>query len=197
MNQLSNTKRATPRSTKKANHYVNNAAFQKAIIEHKKKVALHEEQGLQPPQIPHYIGECLYQIANNLSKKYNFVNYTFRDEMVGDAIENCILYFNNYDPSKYNNPFAYYTQIMWFAFLRRIQEEKDQLYTKHKVLQKDIIHRSIVEMQVGESWDKISDYSGDNEFMNNFVEEFEKKLSDKKAANKMNSSNKRRMKTDA
>jgi DNA-directed RNA polymerase specialized sigma24 family protein len=72
------------------------------------------------------------KIAEKLSHKQNFLSYTFRDEMVADAIENCVMYVDNFDPGKSSNPFAYFTQIVYYAFLRRIQKEKKQLYCKYK-----------------------------------------------------------------
>jgi hypothetical protein len=72
------------------------------------------------------------KIAEGLSHKPNFINYTYRDEMISDGIENCLMYFENFDPSKSKNPFAYFTQVIYFAFLRRIQKEKKQLYVKYK-----------------------------------------------------------------
>jgi hypothetical protein len=82
--------------------------------------------------IPNYIGECFMKIAEGLSHKPNFINYTYRDEMIGDGIENCLMYFENFNPDKSNNPFAYFTQIIYFAFLRRIAKEKKQTYVKYK-----------------------------------------------------------------
>ena len=88
--------------------------------------------GQPKPQIPKYVAECFMKIAENLSHKPNFLSYTFRDEMVADAIENCVMYVDNFDPAKSSNPFAYFTQITYYAFLRRIQKEKKQLYVKYK-----------------------------------------------------------------
>ena len=119
-------------TTKKPKEYVNNKDFLEALVEHKKKTQEAKEQGLPEPKIPNYIGECWMKIAEGLSHKPNFINYTYRDEMIADGIENCLMYFNNFDPSKSNNPFAYFTQIIYYAFLRRIQKEKKQLYVKYK-----------------------------------------------------------------
>ena len=82
-----------------------------------------------------HIGECFVKIANHLAYKSNFVNYTFREEMILDGIENCITYINNFDPAKSSNPFAYFTQITYYAFLRRIQKEKKQLDAKYRYIQ--------------------------------------------------------------
>ena len=117
-----------------ANHYVNNPDFLKAIKEYKQKVREAEEAGDPKPQVSNYIGECILKIANHLSYKPNFINYTYREEMISDGIENCISYFDNFDPEKSNNPFAYFTQIIYFAFLRRIQKEKKQTLIKGKIV---------------------------------------------------------------
>lgn len=116
-------------------HYVNNAEFLAALIEHKKKVKEAEENGQPKPQIPNYVGECILKIANHLAYKPNFINYSYRDDMVLDGIENCIQYLDNFNPEKSSNPFAYFTQIIYYAFLRRITKEKKQSYIKGKLIQ--------------------------------------------------------------
>jgi hypothetical protein len=114
------------------NHYINNKDFLKEMIKYRQSIRKAKRQGLTKPQIPATIAKCFMMIAENLSHKPNFLSYTFRDEMVADAIENCVMYVDNFDPSKSSNPFAYFTQIAYFAFLRRIQKEKKQLYVKYK-----------------------------------------------------------------
>jgi len=116
----------------KDKHYVNNADFLKALIDYKTACDAAKAGGKDDPIVPNYIGECFLKIANHLSRKPNFISYSFREEMVCDGIENCIMYFRNFDPTKSSNPFAYFTQIIYFAFLRRIQKEKKQLYVKYK-----------------------------------------------------------------
>ena len=116
-------------------HYVNNADFLAAIVEMKAKVKEAEEKGLPKPQVSNYIGECILKIATHLSYKPNFINYSYRDDMILDGIENCIQYIDNFDPAKSNNPFSYFTQIIYYAFLRRIAKEKKQTYIKGKLLQ--------------------------------------------------------------
>ena len=114
------------------NHYINNKDFLKEMIAYRQSVSKAKRKGLTKPQIPDTIAKCFMMIAENLSHKPNFLSYTFRDEMVADAIENCVMYVDNFDPNKSSNPFAYFTQIAYFAFLRRIQKEKKQLYVKYK-----------------------------------------------------------------
>lgn len=118
-------------------HYVNNADLLAAIKEYKQKVLEAEECGSPKPQVSNYIGECILKIATHLSYKPNFINYTYKDDMILDGIENCIQYIDNFDPNKSSNPFAYFTQIIYYAFLRRISKEKKQSYIKNRLI-KDI-----------------------------------------------------------
>jgi hypothetical protein len=114
------------------NHYISNKDFLTEMIKYRQAITKAKRAGEKKPQIPRYVAECFMKIAENLSHKPNFLSYTFRDEMVGDAIENCVMYVDNFDPTKSSNPFAYFTQIVYYAFLRRIQKEKKQLYVKYK-----------------------------------------------------------------
>jgi hypothetical protein len=116
-------------------NYINNADFLAAIKLYKQSVKEAEENGLPKPQIPRYLGECILKIATHLSYKPNFINYTYKDDMILDGIENCINYFDNFDPNKSSNPFAYFTQIIFYAFLRRISKEKKHSYIKNKLIQ--------------------------------------------------------------
>ena len=121
---------------KRSVHYVNNKEFLAALIAYKKDVAEAEELGKDKPRITNYLGECFLKIATHLSFKPNFVNYIFKDDMISDGIENCVQYIHNFNPEKSQNPFAYFTQIIHYAFLRRIQKEKKQLEIKNKILEK-------------------------------------------------------------
>ena len=114
------------------NHYINNKDFLREMTKYRTAIRKAKRLGQPKPQIPRYVAECFMKIAENLSHKPNFLSYTFRDEMVADAIENCVMYVDNFDPAKSSNPFAYFTQITYYAFLRRIQKEKKQLYVKYK-----------------------------------------------------------------
>jgi hypothetical protein len=122
--------------SKAKEHYVNNKDFLHAIIQYKKKVELAQKNGDPKPPVGEYIGECFLKIAQHLSYKPNFVNYMFKDDMIGDGIENCITYINNFNPEKSTNPFAYFTQIIYYAFLRRIQKEKKQVEIKNKMIER-------------------------------------------------------------
>jgi hypothetical protein len=120
----------------KTEHYVNNRDFLDALIEYRESVAEAAANDLPKPRITNYIGSCFLKIATHLSYKSNFVNYMYREDMISDGIENCVQYIHNFDPAKSKNPFAYFTQISYFAFLRRIQREKRQLDIKTKIVEK-------------------------------------------------------------
>ena len=115
-------------------HYVDNKVFLAAMLVWKAEVNEAEEEGDLIPAIPEYIGECFYKIATHLSYRPNFINYTYREEMIGDGIENCIQYAKNFNPDKSKNPFAYFTQIIYYAFIRRITKEKKQTTIKQKLI---------------------------------------------------------------
>jgi len=117
---------------KRQKHYVNNADFLAGLVEYKRLCDVADKDKEIQPQVPNYIGECFLKIAEHLSHKPNFASYSFRDEMIADGIENCMMYFRNFNPEKSKNPFAYFTQIIYYAFLRRITREKKQLYVKYK-----------------------------------------------------------------
>lgn len=121
---------------KKSEHYVNNKEFLLALVDFRAECKEAEEKGQPKPRIGNYIGECFLKIATHLSYKPNFVNYMFREDMICDGIENCVQYINNFDPAKSSNPFAYFTQIIYYAFLRRISKEKRQLEIKNKIITK-------------------------------------------------------------
>jgi hypothetical protein len=123
------------RTPAKKEHYVNNKEFLIAMVEYKDKCNKAEARGRKKPPVTNYIGECFLKIANHLSYRPNFINYTFRDDMISDGIENCLQYLGNFNPEKSNNPFAYFTQIIYYAFIRRIQKEKKQMLVKSKLIQ--------------------------------------------------------------
>ena len=119
-----------------SNHYVNNEEFLSVLVKYQKAVRKAKRNKEPKPPIPNYVGECFMKIAEHLSYRPNFMNYSYRDEMIADAIENCLMYFENFDPKKSKNPFAYFTQIIHYAFLRRIQKEKKQLDIKSKIIER-------------------------------------------------------------
>jgi hypothetical protein len=170
--------------TKDKVHYVDNSKFYLAILEHKKKCQEAALQGLESPRLSNYIGECIYKIASKLANKPCFMNYSFRDEMIGDAIENSILYFNDYDPERGKNPFAYFTQVTYFAFLRRISKEEKNRYIKYKNFQETIMnngHSSLLLDADDNHLLSVAVYDNITEFM----DRYEKKEEAKKAKRKL------------
>jgi hypothetical protein len=151
-------------SKKSKEHYVSNKDFLAAMIVYKKMCKQAKKDGKQKPPVTDYIGTCFLKIANHLSYRPNFINYTFRDDMISDGIENCLQYLDNFDPDKSNNPFAYFTQIIYYAFIRRIQKEKKQVTIKHKMLLDS--NFDDMTLQPGE----------DREFHNQFTEFLKKNL---------------------
>ena len=115
-------------------HYVDNKKFLVAMTEYRELRIKAEQEGKKRPQVTNYIGECYLKIANHLSYRPNFINYTYRDDMISDGIENCLQYMDNFDPEKSKNPFAYFTQIIYYAFIRRIQKEKKQQQVKQNMI---------------------------------------------------------------
>ena len=119
---------------RKKQHYVDNSKLLEVMSEYREQYLIAKDNNIEPPVIPDYAGECFLKIAEKLSHRPNFINYAFREEMVSDGIENCVMYANNFNPEKSQNPFAYFTQIIYYAFLRRIEKEKKQLYIKYKTM---------------------------------------------------------------
>ena len=170
-----------PAPIKKQKHYINNPDFLRALVEYKEKKELSTKNNTAPPPIPNYIGECFMKIAEGLSHKPNFINYTYRDEMMSDGIENCLMYFDNFNPTKSNNPFAYFTQIIYYAFLRRIQKEKKQTYVKYKATEQMGIldEMEMMELEDG-STRQFELYDNIAEFIETYEEAKEKKKEVKK-----------------
>ena len=151
-------------SKAKKEHYVNNKEFLAAMTVYRKSVRKAERQKQDKPPVTDYIGSCFLKIANHLSYRPNFINYTFRDDMVSDGIENCLQYLDNFNPAKSSNPFAYFTQIIYYAFIRRIQKEKKQTTIKHRLI-------------MDSNYDDVALQPGDDaEFKNQFREFLQKNL---------------------
>jgi len=135
------------KKAKEKPHYVDNKKFLEAMVEHRDKCEKAEKQNKNKPEVTNYIGECFLKIANHLSYRPNFINYTFRDDMISDGIENCLQYMNNFNPDKSKNPFAYFTQIIYYAFIRRIQKEKKQIQIKSKLIQNAGVENMMDQLQ--------------------------------------------------
>lgn len=153
-------------------NYINNADLFAALVEYQKKCKEAEDSGDERPIVPNYIGQAIYQIANRLSTKPNFSNYPYREDMVMDGIENCLQYMHNFNPEKTQNPFAYFTQIIWYAFLRRIAKEKKQMYIRYKSS-----HEMISMGGTYEGGEEIAMHLNTSvDYINNFIEDYEVKL---------------------
>lgn len=139
----------TMNKQKKSIHYVNNKDFSEAVVEYCTKLEEAKKLNKELPVVPDYIATCFLKIAEGLSHKSNFIRYTYREEMVMDAVENCLRAIENYNveaATRSGNPnaFAYFTQISWFAFLRRIAKEKKQQDVKLKYLSQSGIEQYII-----------------------------------------------------
>lgn len=164
---------------KKPINYIDNKEFFEKISEYRKSVLEAKAADKETPRVTEYLGKNFLLIAKNLAKRPNFANYPYKDEMISDGIENCILYINNFDPEKSNNPFAYFTQIIYFAFLRRIDKEKKQLYVKHKAFESAMINEEMYDkFDDGDTYGN-NNYTLDTDKMNDFVTTFESKLKKK------------------
>ena len=138
---------------RKKQHYVDNERFLEVMSDYREKYLQAKDNDTELPIIPDYAGECFLKIAERLSHRPNFINYAFREEMVSDGIENSVMYASNFNPEKSTNPFAYFTQIIYFAFLRRIEKEKKQLYIKYKTMDEFSMledHSDMGDMDAGE-----------------------------------------------
>lgn len=162
-------------------HYVNNKDFLTAIVKYKAEVAAAEKKKQTKPPIPDYIGECFLKIATRLSYKPNFANYSYRDEMVSDGVENCLQYMLNFNTDKSDNPFGYFTQIISYAFLRRIDREKKQQYIRCKVAERANIQRTDYTQQSGDVRRRnIDQPMMDYENIQDFITTYESKQDKKK-----------------
>jgi len=149
------TSSTTPKKRRK-NNFIDNKEFFAAMSAYRKSVDAAKEQGLERkdwPRIPRYIGKCFLDIAEHLSMRPNFSNYIYRQDMVADAVENCVIYAANFDPAKSNNPFSYFTQVCWYAFIRRIGKEKRQIEICDKIISKSGFEQFFSGDQFGESSD--------------------------------------------
>jgi DNA-directed RNA polymerase specialized sigma24 family protein len=153
-------------------NYVNNPDFLEGLIQYRAACAEARHRGVQLPVVPNYIGACIQSIAYRLATKPNFSGYTFKEDMIMDGIENCLRYIENFDPDKSSNPFAYFTQIIWYAFLRRIAKEKKHLYTKLKSSQSMI---ALGETYAGGS-EVVMNINIDASYIDSFIEDYEAKL---------------------
>ena len=173
---------------KKTVHYVDNAKFLEEMIEYKRQYNISINNNKDKPMISEYLGSVFLKIAQRLSFRPNFINYAFKDDMISDGIENCLHYIHNFNPEKSSNPFAYFTQIIYYAFIRRIQKEKKQLYIKYKSMQNYEISPEYVEyMDYDDDFKASGDFKNSDfrvmvdEFVDNFEKSKKKKAVKKKS----------------
>lgn len=162
---------------KRVVNYINNKTLYSAMIQYKNSVEDAKRDGLPKPQVTNYIGESILLICNNLAKKPNFSGYTYKQDMISDGIMDCIAAVDNFNPDKTNNPFAYFTQIAWNAFLRRIQKEKKQTYIKHKNYENSVL--------MDEMWENSNAQLKSNEYSDEIVRNYENKLTKTKKPSKI------------
>jgi hypothetical protein len=163
-------------------HYVDNKHLYATILQYKSDVEIAKAENKPKPQIPNYVGQCILLIAQRLATKPNFINYSYKEEMISDGIENCISYFDNFDPKKSDNPFAYFTQIIYFAFLRRIQKEKKQVYIKHKSTENSMLFNELVSQLDDDDFTPSFDFDSEN--VSDFIKAFEDNIDKKKVKRK-------------
>ena len=162
-----------------AKHYVNNKTLYEEMIKYREKSEQSKKDSAPLPQIPRYVGECFILICNKLSSKPNFMGYSYKEEMVADGIENCVAAAHSFDPAKSNNPFAYFTQIAWNAFIRRIAKEKKQAYIKHKNFE----HTNLLDDLLEENY--IAGTKTHNEYSDDIIRNFEDKIVKTQKKNKI------------
>ena len=178
---------------RKKQHYVDNEKFLVVMADYREKYLQAKDDEEELPIIPDYAGECFLKIPERLSHRPNFINYAFREEMVSDGIENCVMYASNFNPEKSTNPFAYFTQIIYFAFLRRIEKEKKQLYIKYKTMEEYSSLEDHVDMGEMSSEDSMAVSAGASPLtadkrvsIQEFIHAFEEKKRKKKKVKKEN-----------
>ena len=174
---------------RKKQHYVDNEKFLVVMSDYREKYLQAKDNDTELPVIPDYAGECFLKIAERLSHRPNFINYAFREEMVSDGIENSVMYASNFNPEKSTNPFAYFTQIIYYAFLRRIEKEKKQLYIKYKTMEEYSSLEDHVDMGEMSSEDSMAVSAGASPLttdkrvsIQEFIHAFEEKKRAKKRA---------------
>ena len=163
----------------KVKNYINNKTLYGAMIHYRNELKEAENNDKEKPIVPRYIGESIFLICNNLAKKPNFSGYTYKQDMISDGIMDCVSAVDNFDPDRTNNPFAYFTQIAWNAFLRRIQKEKKQTYIKHKNYENSFLLLDMYD-EANQSIQLKS-----NENSSEIIKSFEDKLTKTKKSNKL------------
>lgn len=166
-----------PKIKKKKENYIDNKKFLEEIIKHKALVKEAEAKGELPPPISNYLGDCILKIGKGMAGRDEFVNYSFINEMISDGVENSLAYFNNFDPERVGErsgivtPFGYFTQIMYYAFQRRILKEERQRYIKYKVTERFLLEVDNRELE---------EYSLNSDNITRFIKKYEEREKVKK-----------------
>jgi len=155
---------------KKPEHYVDNKKMLEVVTDWKNEIQKARDAGEDDPRMPEELGKMILLICKRLMMRPNFLNYSYREEFVSDAIENCMRYAKNFDPEKSKNPFGYYTQIAYFSAIHRINKEKKQFATKAKMVQQSGVLAIGAESNT-QGHDNAEDYSnGYRDFLRNFYD---------------------------
>jgi len=174
---MKRTRSNKPRTNK---NYINGRTFYENLVEYQKATRAGEEV---PYKVMNYIGECIIQISNKLTKHSRFYAYTddYKQEMISDAIEKCIEKIGNFDIGhETQNPFAYFTQIAWNAFVNRAEKEMKQHYVKHKNF--DMMHQIDLINENMLSHDKNVTFNQDYHY--SVISDYEKRIEDQVKAKK-------------
>lgn len=157
-------------------YYIDNEKFYEACVAHHLALLESIKLGLPPPRISNYVGDCLLKIAKKMATSRHFNRYSFIEDMTMDAVENCLKYFNNFDPVKYKNPFSYFSQVVYYAFLRRIGQERDAIYNQFKMSQQARFElMGSVENVYDDNYEEVlgSVVNDSTDAMNDFVKKYE------------------------
>lgn len=167
-----------PKKTRVSHNYIDKKRFHAEMTTYRLAAIEAEKNGTPKPRVNNYLGNCFYMICEKLSYRPNFVNYSYREEMVGDAIENCLSAVDNFDPNEQKqNPFGYFSLIAWRAFVRRIQKEKKQTYIKHKAFHNSGLYDQLA---TGDDANIVGINQMNNDVSNRIIETFETKMNEKK-----------------
>lgn len=163
------------------NNYVNNKTLYAVMKQYHADCHQATTEQRQVPRVPEYVGQCLMLIATRYASKPQYSGYTYKEEMIFDGIENSLKYIYNFNPEKYSNPFAYFTQIIKFAFWRRIEQENRQYYVRLKSVNDALTGIG------GQSTGSINHSIGTTDLQDEFIRKYEKRLAEKKTAAKITS----------
>ena len=169
---------------KSTNHYVDNKKLYTEMLHYINELREAKENGIEPtdknyPRISNYIGECITLIAERFATKPNFSRYSYKDEMIEDGIEKCIMYIHNFNPDKYNNPLAYFTQIIFHAFLQRINKEEKEQYIRYKYSTYQNVSHGLADTQDDSSYYNSNLLQLDDEKILKLTKKFEPKALEK------------------